>query len=42
MPPVKLEVFPLPDLREIDGRIWFKLKLDDKAKWKPAAAITGP
>jgi hypothetical protein len=36
MPPVKLEVFPMPDLREIDDRVWFKLKLDDKAKWKPS------
>src|SRR5687767_7318527 len=35
MPPVKLEVFPLPDLREIDDRVWFKLKLDDKGKWRP-------
>jgi hypothetical protein len=36
MPPVKLEVFPLPDVREIGDRVWFKLKLDDKGKWKPA------
>jgi hypothetical protein len=26
----------MPDLREIDERIWFKLRLDDKGKWKPA------
>ena len=35
MPPVKLDVLPLPDLREIDGRVWFKLKLDQKMKWQP-------
>jgi hypothetical protein len=41
-PTVKFEVFPLLDLREIDDRIWFKLKLDDKAKWKPARWQTPP
>ena len=25
---VKLEVLPLPDLREIGERLWFKIKLD--------------
>ena len=35
MPPVKLDVLLLPDLREIDGRVWFKLKRDDKMKWQP-------
>jgi len=35
MPPVKLDVLPLPDLREIDGRVWFTLRLDDKMKWQP-------
>lgn len=35
MPPVKLDIFPLPDLREIDDRVWFKIKLDDKMKWVP-------
>jgi hypothetical protein len=28
--------FRRPILREIDERIWFKLKLDDKRKWRPA------
>lgn len=32
---VKLELLPLPDLREIGERRWFKIKLDSKAKWRP-------
>jgi hypothetical protein len=32
---VKLELLPLPDLREIGERLWFKIKLDSKAKWRP-------
>lgn len=35
MPQIKLEIFLLPDLREIEDRLWFKIKLDDKAKRKP-------
>lgn len=27
---VKLELLPLPDLREIGERLWFKIKLDSK------------
>jgi hypothetical protein len=32
---VKLELLPLPDLREIGARLWFKIKLDSKARWRP-------
>lgn len=32
---VKLELLPLPDLREIEECLWFKIKLDSKAKWRP-------
>ena len=32
---VKLELLPLPDLRNIEGCLWFKIKLDNKAKWRP-------
>lgn len=35
MPPVKLDILPMPDLREIDNRVWFKIKLDEKMKWQP-------
>ena len=31
----KLEVLPLPDVRQIKGHLWFKIKLDNKAKWRP-------
>lgn len=32
---VKLELLPLPALREIGERLWFKIELDSKAKWRP-------
>lgn len=31
----KLELLPLPDLREIAERIWFKIKFDDKGRSRP-------
>jgi hypothetical protein len=32
---VKLELLPLPDLREIEERLWFKIKFDNKGKSRP-------
>jgi hypothetical protein len=35
MPTLKCEVYPLPELVNRNGRLWFKLKLDSKQKWQP-------
>jgi len=35
MPSVKLEIFPLPDIREADGRVWFKIRLNKDLRWQP-------
>lgn len=37
MPPLKLEVLPMPELKEAGDRFWFKIRLDSELRWQPDA-----